>query len=205
MTMWLTRGVISVALAALALAGVANADSAGPALPPGWSHASVNVVGPRGQAHTVVYDRGVVTTVGALAVTLKELDGSLVTIPLAPNAVVVVGGQSGSLGQIQPGFTATTVCVDGAPARSVNATPPRTPPTLTQGRVVSVSGSSLTLKQRGGSLVTVAVAPDARVVVNGAPAQLSQIRPGFSATAASISGQPAVRVQSSGRAATPAP
>jgi hypothetical protein len=195
-----------VTVASLGLA--ASAAAAGPpasSLPPGWSHAAVNVVGPKGQAHTVIYDRGKVTAVGSLTLTLKELDGSVVMVAVAPNAAVKLNGAPATLAQVQAGDSATTMGIDGAPATQLEATSPPQPPVNTQGRVLAVSSSSLTLKEQNGTVVTIQVAPNASVKVNGQSAQLSQIQPGFSATTAAVGDLPAKAVRSNGklRRATP--
>ena len=50
-----------------------------------------------------------------------------------------------------------------------------------QGRIRAVSGSSLTLLERDGTVVTVAVAPGAQVTVGGAPTPLTSLRRGMQA------------------------
>jgi hypothetical protein len=50
-----------------------------------------------------------------------------------------------------------------------------------QGRVRSASGGTLKLKERNGDLVTVSVAPNATIRVNGRTATLAQVRPGATA------------------------
>jgi hypothetical protein len=201
-----TAGVGAVMAAVLAFAGAASAASPLASLPPGWSHAAVNVVGPRGQAHTVVYDRGKVTAVGPATLTLKESDDSMVTVAIASNATVRLDGATSTLTQVQPGDNALTVTIDGAPALQLRATSPTPPPVITQGRVLAVDSSSLTLKEQDGTVVTIAVAPNAIVKVNGQPAQLSQIQRGFSATVASVGDLPARAVRSNGKPqTTPSP
>ena len=188
-----------VTAAALALAGAAFAAGPLASLPPGWSHAAVNVVGPKGQAHTLVYDRGKVTAVGPLTLTLNELDSSVVKIAVAATATVKLNGQPGAFSQLQVGDNAMTMGIDGAPAIQVQATAPPAPPVTTQGRVIAVDASSLTLKEQDGTVVTIAVAANAVVKVNGQPGSLSQIQPGFSATTVAVSGLPARAVRSNGK------
>jgi len=109
-----------VALAAAAQAGAAVAAQPLP-LPAGWSHAQVNVVGPNGSPHTFIYDRGRVVAVTSSSLTLHEPDGSIVTIQVAPAAVVRVNGRLANLAAVQPGFKVQTLGVDGRPARRVQA------------------------------------------------------------------------------------
>jgi hypothetical protein len=114
--------VLAGAVAALALA--ASAPAKDPPLPPGWSHAEVNVV-IKHRAHTVIYDRGRVTSLTPSSLTLHERDGSVVTIQVAPAATVKVNGRFASLADIRPGATAQTRRVDGGPAVLVQATQPK--------------------------------------------------------------------------------
>jgi hypothetical protein len=114
--------------ACLTLAGVAAAAGGpGPiaSLPPGWSHAEVNVT-INGQPHTLIYDRGRVKSVSSSALVLKERDGSVVTIPVGAKTKVRVNGQPASLTDVQQGYFASTLRIDGGPARLVRAFAPRT-------------------------------------------------------------------------------
>ena len=185
--MRLRRTLVLAVLAAATFAASAAADS----LPPGWSHAQINVVGAHGQAHTLVYDRGVVTAVTSSSLTLSEPDGSSVTIQVAPDAVVTVDKQPGSFSQIQVGSNAETYGVDGNPARKVWAT---SPPVKTAGRVTAVTSSSLTLTEKDGTVATIPVAPDAVVMVDKQPGSFSQIQPGYSATTVQTGSAPAAHV-----------
>jgi hypothetical protein len=89
-----------------------------PVLPPGWSHAEVNVV-IRRVPHTLTYDRGRVAAVSATSVTLRERDGSLWTIPVTTSTIVRIAGQPSAITQVRRLETATTVRVDGGPAATV--------------------------------------------------------------------------------------
>jgi hypothetical protein len=112
-----------VAAAALALAATAAAGLPGPgSLPPGWSHAEINVT-IRRVPHTLIYDRGRIQSVSPSALTLRELDGSTASIPLAPETRVVIGGQPASIAELRRGMTAMTLRIDGGPARQVRARP----------------------------------------------------------------------------------
>ena len=116
------------ALAALALASAGLAATAlpGPNLPPGWSHAEINVV-IRHQPHTLTYDRGRVQLVTASSLTLKERDGTVWTINVSPTATITIDGAPAQLSQVRPRETATTIAIDGAPAVSVKV---QIPPAL---------------------------------------------------------------------------
>ncbi len=66
-----------------------------------------------------------------------------------------------------------------------------------RGRIVAFTSSSLTLRERDGSVVVIDVSPAAQVQIAGQPASLSQVRRLEIATTISIDGAPAttVRVQ----------
>jgi hypothetical protein len=200
-----TGRVGAVTAAALAFPGAAAAAGPLASLPSGWSHASVNVVGAKGKGHTVVYDRGKVTAVGPAALTLKELDGSVVTVAVASNATVELNGETAQLSQVEPGDKAMTMGIDGAPVTQIQVTVPPSPPLTTQGKVLVVGLSSLTLKEEDGSVVTITVSPDATVKVNGRAGSLSQVQRGFSATMVTVGGLPARTVRSNGKFQSPTP
>ena len=56
---------------------------------------------------------------------------STVLIDVSPSAKVVISGAPGSFSQIQRGWTAMTMRIDGGPAVQVNAHPPAGQPTTT--------------------------------------------------------------------------
>ena len=110
--------------AALLCSGSALAANPAASLPAGWSHAQVNVVGPRGVGHTWIYDRGRVQSVGSSSLTLYEQDATTVTIQIAPNAVVKINGRFATLSAVRVGDRARTLGVDGRPAKQVLVTRP---------------------------------------------------------------------------------
>jgi hypothetical protein len=116
--------VFSTGLALAAVAAAAAAPGPIASLPPGWSHAEVNVT-INGQTHTLIYDRGRVQSVSSSSLVLKERDGSIVSIPVGPKTRVRVNGQPASLTDVLQGYSAWTLRVDGGPARLVRAFAPR--------------------------------------------------------------------------------
>jgi hypothetical protein len=90
-----------------------------PPMPPGSWHASINYV-INGQPHTLVYDRGRVTAVGAASYTVRERDGSIVTVAVGPSTVITIAGRPGTLAQLRPLEQATDVSIDGGAAARVN-------------------------------------------------------------------------------------
>jgi hypothetical protein len=126
-------GVRKLLLTALLIASLVTAAGAQarsavnlPPMPPGSWHATINVV-IKGQPHTLVYDRGRVTAVGASSYTVKELDGSIVTIDVGPSTVIKIDGQPATLAQIKPLEQATDVSIDGGTAARVTV---KIPPAL---------------------------------------------------------------------------
>ena len=65
---------------------------------------------------------------------------------------------------------------------------------IDKGRVRQVASGSITLLERDGSLVTVPVAADARIRLNGSPVSLSALRRGTVATTIRDGGRPAETV-----------
>jgi hypothetical protein len=59
---------------------------------------------------------------------------------------------------------------------------------LDRGKVITVSPSSLTIREADGSSVQVPLAPDTQVVVDGRPGQATEIRRGATATTQRIDG-----------------
>jgi hypothetical protein len=74
--------------------------------------------------------------------------------------------------------------------------------TVDRGVVQSVSPAQIVLRELDGSSVALAVGPRTRVLLNGEPAQLSDIRPGFVAAVTHNGSRPARVVRAFGRVAT---
>ena len=78
-----------------------------PRLPAGWMHAEINFFVDR-VPHTLVLDRGRVTSASATSLTLREADGSTVQVGLAPATKITVDGRPGQLTDIRRGVVAVT-------------------------------------------------------------------------------------------------
>jgi hypothetical protein len=115
--------VASGVVLAAGLAGGASAAKAGPALPPGWTHISVNI-SRKGVGYTLVYDRGRVIAVTATSLTLRERDGSVWVINVSPTAQITIAGQSASLSQVRRFENATTLSVNGTATKVTVRIPP---------------------------------------------------------------------------------
>ena len=72
--------------------------------------------------HDYLLDHGRIKQVGVFTLTLREKDGTLVTINVSPTARVKVNGQNASFVQLQRGMMATTVHDGDKPADQVYAT-----------------------------------------------------------------------------------
>src|ERR1700722_13985339 len=79
---------------------------------------------------------------------------------------------------------------------SINVVIRHVPHTLVydRGRIIAVSGSSLTLKERDGNVVPINVSPTAQIMIDGQPAALSQVRVLETATTLRVDGGAAEKV-----------
>jgi hypothetical protein len=67
-------------------------------------------------------DRGVIRDKQNGALTLRERDGTIVTIPIAPTAAITVGNRHADFSLLRRGMTATVIWDGTAPAFEVRAT-----------------------------------------------------------------------------------
>ena len=121
------RSTLALAISILAAGALAAGAAAiklppPPSLPAGWSHASINVV-VRRVPHTFTYDHGRVAAVSPSALTLREPDGSVVTVGIDSSTIVRIAGRQASIDQVRRLDTATTVTVDGGAAALVKVQP----------------------------------------------------------------------------------
>ena len=66
-------------------------------------------------------DRGRLRKKEGLSLVLREADGSIVSVPVAPGAVVLLNGHPSSFQALRRGMTVVTVREGGAPASEVRA------------------------------------------------------------------------------------
>ncbi|HVM16886.1 MAG TPA: hypothetical protein VM290_04855 [Gaiellaceae bacterium] len=66
-------------------------------------------------------DQGRIRSIARDSITLLERDGTLVVVPLAPNAEVLVNGRKTTARSLRRGQTAITVRESGRPADTVHA------------------------------------------------------------------------------------
>ena len=185
------------------------------------------VIVKNGVLHDYRIDRGRVRVVSATSVSLVERDGTLVTIRVAPNANVRLNGRRVALVALRRGMTATTLRDGDAPATTVRATTrfsaawPRASaffgPKLVRaeviakdgvlhdyridrGRVRAVAPGALSLLERDGTLVTIPVAPNAAVTLNGRRVALASLRRNMTATTPRHGDSAATMVEATGSA-----
>ncbi len=74
-----------------------------------------------GQTVDYLVDRGRVRAKTRTSVTLRERDGTMVTINVAPDATILVNGRVGTLGQVRRGMIATMIRENSENATEVRA------------------------------------------------------------------------------------
>ena len=167
--------VLVTCLASFAVAGTASA-------------------GPRG----LTVDRGVVQSVSATQIVLRELDGSSVALVVNGTTQVLLNGSPAHLTDIQPGFVAAVAHNGSRPARLVRAFG-RVAATTDRGTIASVSPGQFVLRRANGSLLTLRITAATRVRLNGLPATAAAIRRGQLARVTYTTGGKAKLVQLVGR------
>ena len=74
-----------------------------------------------GAVHLYRVDRGVIRSKAVGALALRERDGSLVTIPVAPAAAITIGGRPAAYSELRRGMAATVIREGDNPATEVRA------------------------------------------------------------------------------------
>ena len=112
--------------AAQRLAGLQALAVAGDTLPQGWSHAEINLILKK-VPHTVIYDHGRVLSANGDSVTVREVDGSVVTLPIDAKTIIRSQGLPMAASGIHKGMGATSIRVDGGAAVLLRLQPGRGP------------------------------------------------------------------------------
>ena len=167
---------------AVALAGPAFSGAATPAKPakpvPAAAHAKAPP--PRGEGKAKAgAGKGIVQSVSAQAIVLRELDGSTVRVPVASSTHVFVDGKRASLRDVKAGFVASAAWKAGKPVRVLHAFDLSGPNAVSVGVVDSVSARSLVVTGTGGAPVSVLVDAKTRVFVDGKRATLAAVKAGY--------------------------
>jgi hypothetical protein len=157
---------------------------------------SLVVAAPAAAAPRATVDRGVVQSISSSQIVLRGLDGSTLSFSIAPRTVVLLNGAPASVFAIQPGFTAQVTHTAAGKTLVIRAFgKPRAVKQVDKGVIVSVSPTLLVLRQPTGEIVSVSVGPQTSVILNDAPASLSELRPGYLAAALHYGAQPAREVR----------
>jgi hypothetical protein len=91
-----------------------------PTFPGVWSHAEVNVKIKR-HLHTLILDRGQIVQVSRQQLTLREADGQVVVVGLAPWTIYQFNGRPAKPSRLRAGMLAQTMRIDEGPAVRVRA------------------------------------------------------------------------------------
>ena len=146
--------LVAAALLALALPPLASAD--------------------RGDKTT---DEGVVQSVSATEITLRELDGTVVSLAVGPSTRIRVNDRRATLADVRPGFVASVVHKGDEPALSVHAFG-RIAPVVDRGVVTALAAEAITLRLDDGSSTTIPLDRGTRFRHLGRQVRRAAARPG---------------------------
>jgi hypothetical protein len=184
MRVWRTAVAVSIVAVAVAFAGPSFARAATLAKPvqpgaPGKNppaHGAAGVKAGHGE--------GIVQSVSANAIVLRELDGSTVNVSVASNTHVFVDGKLASLRDVKAGFVASAAWKAGGSARVLQAFDLSGQHAVSVGVVDSVSSGVLVVTKTsgtsstGGTTVSIPVNAKTRIFVDGKPATLAAVKAG---------------------------
>jgi hypothetical protein len=71
------------------------------------------------QSGSVVHVQGVVQSVSASAVVVRQLDGSAVSVAIDRQTRITIGARPGRIGDVKPGFVLVTTVKAGQPASTL--------------------------------------------------------------------------------------
>jgi hypothetical protein len=165
---------VAVTLAGPAFSGAATLAKPVPA------GAQAKAPPPRGEGQVKSgTGKGIVQSVSAQAIVLRELDGSTVRVPVASSTHVFVDGKRASLRDVKAGFVASAAWRAGKPAPVLHAFDLSGPNAVSVGVVDSVSARSLVVTGTGGAPVSILVDAKTRVFVDGKRATLAAVKAGY--------------------------
>jgi len=122
-------------------------------------------------------DRGVVQSVSATEIVLRELDGSVVSLAVGPATRVQLNGRPALLASVQPGFVASVVHNGSRPAVVVRAFG-RAASVTDRGAVTALTPTAITLRTQDGTQVTIPLDSATRFRRFGRPVRTGAARPG---------------------------
>ena len=114
---------------------------------------------------------GIVQAIRGRVVLVRELDGRVVHVRVGPQTAVYVDGARTGIGKLEPGFVVTFT---GAELRASDPSPAGPRGTVVQ----SVGANAVVVTRPNGSTHTIAVGPATRLLLNGRPVSLGELRPG---------------------------
>lgn len=182
MVRWAAVGALVVAttLVAAPLAGAATthaADRPGPDAPGKPAKAGNPHARPPRPARSAQSAQGVVQAVLASAVVLIELDGSTVRVPVGARTRVFIDGKRAVLSDVEGGFVVIASWNGTKPAPELQALSPQGAAGLTV--VQSVLANAVVVQAPDGTTLTIRVNARTRLFVDGQPATLHAVGPGF--------------------------
>lgn len=174
------------ALTATACAALAAAFAAGNAAAGGPKAAKPDK-SPKGAAAGSVVSgpqsaQGVVQSLTATAVVLRELDGSTVSVPVDPRTRIVVNGKPAALADVEPGFVGSASWTGGKSAPELDTFASASPAATSAEVVQSVLPDAVLVTTAGGT-VKLRVNSKTRLFVGGELATLRAIKPGYTLAA----------------------
>jgi hypothetical protein len=161
--------LLAVPVAALALAAPALAGSGG-----GAAAAVRHAHGPAVSGH----GSGIVQLVARHFIVVRELDASIVRVAVASKTLVLVNGARAGLADVKPGFVVEFRGPSGKPARVIRAVGQADTHKPAAGTVQSTGADAIVVSAGDGTAVSILVDAGTRVVIEGKPATLADIRPG---------------------------
>ena len=188
---WLVFGPLVLVLAAAPAGLAANPNAAAGSNPNAAAHSNPPAAhSPNGTSgkptsagssasHAERTDQGVVQSIVAGTVVLKELDGSAVSIPVDDGTVILLDGRQGALGDVKPGFVAIAKWKPGGSARLLQAfnLSPQSGESIATVRSLRPNGVIVT--SADGSTVTIHTNAKTRVLIDGKQATLRGVKAGF--------------------------
>jgi len=119
--------------------------------------------------------RGIVQSVAADAIAVKELDGTALRIPVGQSTHVFFDGRRANLGNVRPGL----VAIASWKANKAAAKLQLFDASATVAVVRSVTTRTVVVTMPAGSRLTIRATPKTRVLVDGKPSQLHAVKAGF--------------------------
>jgi hypothetical protein len=162
---WSAALAVTVASAVVALAA--------PSFAYAGSHGKDPVAGAAGARE------GIVQSVSAKALVLRELDGRVVRVPVAASTRVFVDGKLASLRAVKAGFVASLAWKVGKPARVLQAFDLSGKHPVIVGVVVSVSAGVLVVTKTGGITVSIHSNAKTHILLDGKAATLAAVKTGY--------------------------